>query len=316
MAEKQRKTTAPLTDEEIAETLQEIPADEFLERFDEIFTRDMDLPERLEELIGLDDYMENELREMFQSIIAQYLTPIEFAVERIRGGDNSKRTAEEGLEALMPILSASESLEYKDITENLKELERPLRGLAEGTRRRLTKRDLAELGDAWVRLDARLRPDRPREAPQAPSPISLGALPKYLTGVSAAHIRSLRAAGLTTLQDVASAPVGDVVDVTGLPETVAARIQSFAIGAVAVEASGGRRRTEPVPPGWMRVHIDSDIFKGRVTFEYGSLGRYVEPILERLAKPEEPPAPPAKPAAKPARARRTTTKKTDKKRSS
>src|SRR5215203_4645127 len=137
MADKKRVTTAPLTEQEIGETLLEIPAEEFLDRFDDIFNRDLNLPERLEELITLDDYMDNELREMFQSIIAQYIRPIEFAVERVREGDFTKRTAQDGVEALAPILAACESLGYKDISEDLHQIERPLRELAGGGKRRL-----------------------------------------------------------------------------------------------------------------------------------------------------------------------------------
>jgi hypothetical protein len=307
MADKKRVTTAPLTEQEIAETLLEIPAEEFLDRFDDIFNRDLDLPERLEEFITLDDYMDNELREMFQSIIAQYIRPIEFAVERIREGDFTKRTAEDGIEALAPILSACESLGYKDISDDLHQIERPLRELAGGGKRRLTKREVTDLGDAWDRLDARLRPDGEREAPQAPGPISIGALPRFLDGVTAAHVRSLRSAGLATLADLAGAPLDDLVAVSGIAEPVAQRIHSFAIGAVAMAATGGERRaTATVPAGWMRVQIDSEVFKGRMMFEFATVGKYLEPILARLAEADATAAPPKpkKKAATKAPARR------------
>jgi hypothetical protein len=316
MAEKKRVTTAPLTEQEIAENLFEIPAEEFLERFDEIFSRDLDLPERLEELITLDDYMDNELREMFQSIIAQYIRPIEFSVERLREGDYSKRTAEEGLEALSPILSASQSLGYQDITVDFGQIERSLRDLAEGVKRRLTKREVAEIGEAWERLDARLRPDGEREAPQSPGPISLGSLPRFLDGITAAHVRSLRNAGLTTLTDIAGAPLGDLVDVTGLADVVAERIHSFAIGAVAMAATSGERRaTANVPAGWTRVQIDGDAFKGRFMFETSTVARYLEPILARLAEAEAAPAPaPAKKKKAAVKPRATRARAADKKR--
>ena len=54
----------------------------------------------------------------------------------------------------------------------------------------------------------------------------------------------------------------------------------------------------------MRVQIDSDVFKGRMMFEFATVGRYLEPILARLVEADATPAPPAKkPATKP-RARR------------
>lgn len=303
MPEKKRVTTAPLSDEEIAETLQEIPEEEFLLKFDEIQSRDKDLPERLEALLTLDDYMENELRDMFQSIIAQYIRPIEYAVERLRAGDQAKRTAQEGLDALAPILTASESLNYRDIAENLKQIERPLRDLAGGVKRRLTKREVTELSEAWDRLDTRLRPDGDREAAVAPA-LSIGALTGRLDGVTDAHVRSLRGAGLLTLHDVASAPLGDLVAVTGLPHVVAERVHSFAVGAVAVASTTGRRSTDVVPPGWMRVQVESEIFRGDLMFEFSRLGKYLEPILAKLAEADTPPRPPApKPRSKPAPAR-------------
>jgi hypothetical protein len=286
MAEKKRVTTAPLTHEEIAESLHDIPEDEFLSRFDEIFSRDGDLPDKLEGLIILDDYMDNELREMFQSIIAQYIRPIEYTVEQIRGGDCTKRTALEGLEALAPILSASESLHYHDITENLRQIEKPLADLSGGAKRRLMKREVAELSEAWDRLDSRLRPDGDREAPGA-APLSLAGLTR-LDGVTAAHVRSLRGAGLSSLQDIVTAPAADLAAVAGLPTIVAERIHAFAAGAVAVSSTQGRRHSPPVRTGWMRVHIESEVFKGRLWFELARVGRYVEPLLERLVEAEKP----------------------------
>lgn len=288
MAEKKRVTTAPLTPEEIEAAIHEIPEDEFLERFDEIFTRDLDLPETLDEFISLDDYMENELREMFHSIIAQYLRPIEYAIARIRSGDHSKRVADEGLEALTPIVNASETLEYDDITEILKQIEKPLRDLTKGGRRKLLKREVTELAAAWEKLIGVLRPEGDRGGePEPQLAISLGSLPRFLDGVTTNHIRSLRNAGLTTLRDIAHAPVGDLIDVTGLPEAIAERIQSFARGAVATAGAGGRRSASGIPSGWMRVQFDSDIFKGRIVFEYATLGRYLEPVLARLAEAED-----------------------------
>jgi hypothetical protein len=315
MADKKRVTTAPLTEQEIAEALYEIPEDEFISRFDDIMSGGLDLPERLEGLITLDDYMENELREMFQSIIAQYLRPIEYAVEQVRAGDTAKRIAQEGLDALAPILSASESLAYADITENLRQIERPLRDLAGTGKRRLTKRELGDLGEAWERLDARLRPDREREPAAAPPPLSLSGLSR-LDGVTAAHVRALRSAGLATLHDIASAPASDLAAVAGLPDLVAERVRAFAVGAVAVTSGSERRKAAPLPPGWMRVHVESEVFKGRLTFEYARVGRFLEPFLERLVEAEKAPAAKAKakraPAARPARG----AKAPDKRRSS
>lgn len=301
MADKKRVTTAPLTEQEISETLLEIPAEEFLDRFDDIFNRDLDLPERLEELITLDDYMDNELRDMFQSIIAQYIRPIEFAVERVREGDFTKRTANDGVEALAPILSACESLGYQDIAVDLRQIEQPLRELVVGGKRRLTKREVMDLGDAWDRLDARLRPEGEREAREAPGPISIGSLPRYLDSVTAANVRSLRSAGLATLSDLAGAPLEDLVAVSGIAEPVADRIRSFAAGAVAMaSAEGERRATANVPAGWMRVQIDSEVFKGRMMFEFATVGKYLEPILARLAEADAsaPPQPKKKAATK------------------
>jgi hypothetical protein len=90
--------------------------------------------------------------------------------------------------------------------------------------------------------------------------------------------------------------------VSGLPVIVAERARAFAIGASAVSGSPVRRPQASVPSGWMRIRVDSDAFKGTFTIESERFGRYLEPILAKLAEADEP-ALPAKPKAAP-RARR------------
>lgn len=321
MAEKKR-TTAPLTQEEVADALAEIPEEEFLSRFDDIWTKELDLPEKLGELITLDDYMDNELREMFQSIIAQYLRPVQSAISRIVKGDQSRRTATEGLEALAPILTASATLDYKDITALLGEIERPLKDL-DGGKRRLAKKELVALAKAWDELEALVRPAgaAPEREFEGTGPsLSLGTLAKYLEEITASDVRKLRGAGLSTLRELAMAPAEDLASVSGLEAKKAERIHSFAVGALAATtaASAGagtrqstRRTRQNAQSGWMRVSIDSDIFKGRLSFEYAALGKYLEPILQALSRldgsgatPEPARVTPTKPARKPAAKRK------------
>jgi hypothetical protein len=283
---KKRVTTSPLTPEEIEAALLEIPEDEFIEQFDDIFSRDS-MPETLEELISLDDYMDRELREMFQSIVAQYLRPIEFAVSRVREGDQSRRTAVEGLEALAPIISASDTLEYDDIGALLREIEKPLRDLESGAKRKLGKREVDTLAKAWGRLLALVRPGAPQREVESGPTVSLSALTRYVAGITASDVRRLRAAGLASLQDLAGAQPAEVSQVSGVDREKAERMVAFAAGAVvaATAPRGVVRRPQPgVPSGWMRVSIDSDVFKGRLTFEYATLGRYLEPLLSRLSE--------------------------------
>jgi hypothetical protein len=306
---KKRVTTAPLTPQEIESALLEIPEDEFIEQFDEIFSRDS-MPETLEELISLDDYMDRELREMFQSIVAQYLRPVEFAVTRVREGDQSRKTAVEGLEALAPIISASDTLEYDDIGALLREIERPLRDLESGAKRKLGKREVESLSKAWGRLVALVRPGVPeREVESGPS-VSLSALTRYIAGINATDVRKLRAAGLASLHDLAGAQATEVAQVSGIAQEKAERICAFAAGAVvaATAPRGIVRRPQPgVPAGWMRVSIDSDVFKGRLTFEYSTLGRYLEPILSRLSEADGSAVVASRPAVKKSTRRKKTT---------
>ncbi len=279
-----RRTTAPLTSDELQEHLVDISPDEVLERFDEIFGRDIDLPESLEELLSLDDYVDSELREMFQSIIAQYMRPIEYAIEQIGAGEATRRTAEEAVEALRPIREASESLEYDDITEILIRIEQPLAEFANGTKRKLIKRDITELNDAWKQLGMLLRRESDRDA-SLPTLLSLGGLPRYLDGVTTAQVRSLRAAGITSLNDLADAPVEDIMAVAGLSRTSAERIRAFSAGSVSVAAAENRVGSSgKLPDGWMRLDIESDTFRGRITFEYASIAKYLEPILAKLSE--------------------------------
>lgn len=312
MPDRKNATTAPLTEEEIAQTLIDISPEEVLERFDEIFGRELDLPESLEELLSLDDYVDTELREMFQSIIAQHVRPIEYAIAQVRAGEGSRRDAEEGLEALRPIRAASETLGYEDLTSVLSQIEGPLSDLATGSKRRLGKRDLLEINDAWTMLGDLLKLGAERGT-QAPSRLSLGGLPRYLDGVTGAHVKSLRSAGISSLKDLASAPVGDIIAVSGLPRSVAEKIHAFSIGTVSMATAGERRRDQKVPTGWMRVQIDSEVFRGRLMFEYATVGKYLEPILAKLAELDQPAPkrrvkpkePEPRPAAKRSRAKRT-----------
>lgn len=296
MADKKRATTAPPTHDDVAEQLDAIPPEEFLARFDEIIARDMALPGALAELLTLDEYMETELRETFQSIVAQYVRPVEFAVGKVLAGEQSKRIAGEGLEALGPILSAADSLKYDDIAAQLREIERPLAELREGARRRLTKKDTADLEAAWERLRSALRLGDDRAAAE-PAGVPLSAIPRHVGGVETSHVRTLRGAGLASMSDLAAAPAADIAALTGLAAGAAERVRAFAAGATAAGAAGGRPKRSSVPPGWMRVRVDSDVLRARVTFRYGTLGRYVEPILARLAAEagREAPARPAAP---------------------
>jgi hypothetical protein len=293
MAERKRKTTAPLTDDDIAETLDDVQPEEFMERFDQIFSPHASLPGSLQELVTLDDYMERELREMFQSIVTQYVRPVQETVERIRSGEVARHVAEVGLEAIAPIVSAAESLKYSDISELLREIQRPLADLREGNRRKLTKKETAAISGAWDRLSELLQLSAEGAPASDGFPVPLGAIVSKVDGVTAAHVRSLLRAGLSSIRDVASAPADDVVEVTGIDRATAERIRAFASGAVA--AAEAPHEPRAVPPGWMRVRIDSDVLKARLTFEYSVLGKHLEPILARLAEADAG----AKPAPKP-----------------
>ncbi|MBK6428853.1 MAG: helix-hairpin-helix domain-containing protein [Blastocatellia bacterium] len=310
-----RVTTAPLTSEELEQTLVDFSPDEVLERFDEIFSRDLDLPESLEELLSLDDYVDSELRDMFQSIIAQYMRPIEFAIEQIRAGEATRRTAEEAFEALRPIREASETMEYEDITRILVRIEQPLSDLANGAKRKLIKRDLNDLNEAWNQLGVLLKTEAERDA-ATPALLSLGGLPRYLDGVTTAQVRSLRAAGISSLNDLADAPVEDIMAVAGLPKATAERIRAFSAGSVSVAAAESRRNASTkLPEGWMRLDIESDLFRGRLTFEYSTIAKYLEPILAKLAENDvkaPKPAPKSKALATPSRtpAKRAAKKRT------
>ena len=309
-----RVTTAPLTSEELEQTLVDFSPDEVLERFDEIFSRDLDLPESLEELLSLDDYVDSELRDMFQSIIAQYMRPIEFAIEQIRAGEATRRTAEEAFEALRPIREASETMEYEDITRILVRIEQPLSDLANGAKRKLIRRDLNDLNEAWNQLGILLKTEAERDA-ATPALLSLGGLPRYLDGVTTAQVRSLRAAGISSLNDLADAPVEDIMAVAGLPKATAERIRAFSAGSVSVAAAESRRNASTkLPEGWMRLDIESDLFRGRLTFEYSTIAKYLEPILAKLAENDVKAPKPARKSKALATPSRTPAKRAAKKR--
>lgn len=305
MVNKKRRTTSPLTDEDIAEALTDVLSDEILDRFDEIFSNEGGRPGTLQELVTLDDYMERELREMFQSIVAQYIAPVELAVQRVLGGEVSKETAEEGIDAIEPIVSASESLKYADITSLLREIERPLVEFRDGRRRRLNKKEAAAITEAWERLVDLLRVSTEPEAPRESAALSLSALARHVDGITSDNLRSFRRAGLSSLRELATAPAADIAQVSGIDESAAERVRAFAAGALSAGNRRRHREPAPVPPGWMRVRVESDVIKARLTFDYSVLGRHLEPILARLAEAEQKPAPKTKKAGA-TRARQTT----------
>jgi hypothetical protein len=308
-----RVTTSPLTTDELQQSLVDISPEEVLERFDEIFGRDIDLPESLEELLSLDDYVESELRDMFQSIIAQYLRPIEFAIEQIRSGEVTRQIAVEAFDSLRPIREASETLEYEDITAILSRIEQPLADLSNGTKRKLIKRDVSELNEAWNQLGVLLKNDAERDT-SMPAMLSLGGLPRYLDGVTTAQVRSLRAAGISSLNELADAPVEDIMAVAGLPKATAERIRAFSAGSVSVATAESRRNASTkLPDGWMRLDIESDMFRGRLTFEYSTIAKYLEPILERLAEDDARSKRPVRKAKVPAITRKPSAKRAPKK---
>jgi len=121
--------------------------------------------------------------------------------------------------------------------------------------------------------------------------LTLAAVTRYVAGTTASDVRKLRGAGLSSLRDIARASVGEVVDVTGIARENVERIRAFAMGAIVASTA---REPEPltpkrggIPDGWMRVTLESDAFKGQLTFDYETFGKYLEPILSKLAESDE-----------------------------
>ncbi|MBK6313703.1 MAG: hypothetical protein IPF53_05120 [Blastocatellia bacterium] len=205
-------------------------------------------------------------------------------------------------------------MEYADITSIFVRIEQPLSDLANGSTRQLIKRDLNDLNEAWNQLGVLLKTEAERDA-ATPSLLSLGGLPRYLDGVTTAQVRSLRAAGISSLNDLADAPVEDIMAVAGLPKATAERIRAFSAGSVSVAAAESRRNASTkLPEGWMRLDIESDLFRGRLTFEYSTIAKYLEPILAKLAENDVKAPKPARKSKALATPSRTPAKRAAKKR--
>jgi len=102
--------------------------------------------------------------------------------------------------------------------------------------------------------------------------------------------------------------------VAGLPKATAERIRAFSAGSVSVAAAESRRTASTkLQDGWMRVDIESDVFRGRLTFEYASIAKYLDPILARLAEDSAKGKRPARKAKAPATPRKTPASRATKK---
>ncbi|KAF0238529.1 MAG: hypothetical protein FD167_4415, partial [bacterium] len=99
-----------------------------------------------------DPKMEAEIKEMFQEIVSQYITPIGKSIKSIANGDTSERSLDICIGALKPLILACEEIHYNDIYDVLKSIEQPLVTFREGKKRLLSKKDLRNITTDYKEL--------------------------------------------------------------------------------------------------------------------------------------------------------------------
>lgn len=99
-----------------------------------------------------DPKMEAEIKEMFQDIVSQYITPIGKSIRLIAGGDLSERNLDICIGALKPLILACEEIHYNDIYDVLKSIEQPLVAFRDGKKRLLSKKDIRNITTDYKEL--------------------------------------------------------------------------------------------------------------------------------------------------------------------
>jgi hypothetical protein len=99
-----------------------------------------------------DPKMEAEIKEMFQDIVSQYITPIGKSIRLISNGDFSERNLDICIGALKPLILACEEIHYNDIYDVLRSIEQPLIAFREGRKRLLSKKDIRNITTDYKEL--------------------------------------------------------------------------------------------------------------------------------------------------------------------
>lgn len=199
-----------------------------------------------------DPKMEAEIKEMFQEIVSQYITPIGKSIKSIANGDVSERNLDICIGALKPLILACEEIHYNDIYDVLKSIEQPLVAFREGKKRVLSKKDLRNVTTDYkelTRLISRSVGSDMETSPtgtvriatvntgtvisKSPEDLQIADALAYFDEVDHKDIQKLYAGGLIKLGLLSQATAQEISESTGVDGESAEKLKECAIKALA-----------------------------------------------------------------------------------
>ncbi len=222
-------------------------------------------PLSLEDQLAAERRTEAELKGMFGSIVWEFLEPVGLSLYTLadyvaRAGNASdqsrvvKGTVEACVGALRPLIKASETIQYHDILDVLKGIERPLLDVRLG-KRTLTERDTKNLTRDFNELRRLIRQSLASEPMPAPAESSdaiastphIADVAAYFKTIDPVDLQRLHAAGITRLGDIGTASAYELSTAAGIPVPVAERVKACAFRAILENASALPSGAPPKP---------------------------------------------------------------------
>lgn len=214
-----------------------------------------------------DPKMEAEIKEMFQDIVSQYITPIGKSIRLIANGDLSERNLDICIGALKPLILACEEIHYNDIYDVLKSIEQPLVAFREGKKRLLSKKDIRNITTDYkelTRLISRsvgsdmietsptgtMRIASVTLSPTNKKPIEelqISDALEYFDETDHKDIQKLYAGGLIKLVLLSEATAQEISESTGVQISEAEKLKQCAINALkGMEAKSSNSQVERI----------------------------------------------------------------------
>ncbi len=213
-------------------------------------------PPSLEDQLATERRTEAELKGMFGSIVWEFLEPVglslytlaDYVARAGNGSDQSrvvKGTVDACIGALRPLIKASETIQYHDILDVLKGIERPLLDVRMG-KRTLTERDTKNLTRDFNELRRLIRQNLADEpaSPSQDATDAIAATPHisdvaaYFKTIDPINLQRLHAAGITRLGDIGTASAYELATAAGIPVSVAERVKACAFRAILETGAG------------------------------------------------------------------------------
>ncbi|MGQ9898038.1 MAG: hypothetical protein ACUVR8_10850 [Acidobacteriota bacterium] len=221
-------------------------------------------PPSIEDQLATERRTETELKGMFGSIVWEFLEPVglslytlaDYVARAGNGSDQSrvvKGTVDACIGALSPLIKASETIQYHDIRDVLKSIERPLLDVRMG-KRTLTERDTKNLTRDFNELRRLIRQSLSEEpaSPVQETTDAIASTPHiadvatYFKTIDPVNLQRLHAAGITRLGDIGTASAYELATAAGIPVPVAERVKACAFRAILETGAGGS--SPPVSP--------------------------------------------------------------------